>query len=209
MQAIKLIPKTLQLRIDGSEQLIHVFQAWICLHADVLVHVYLDTRGTERQQAAFAAAEISQYFFSMKGTAYLGDLRTDFLSLLAHQACPHSIQNSYNPKIAGDICMMYDIDAIIYVDDNRSAGIFLLEGALSLEIDLVSQDPKWMCLHGVACDFPDLVGEAFIIEEGDVGELVLLKEVAKGRVAWGDCRGEDWDGVHVFGKQVLQLGAGH
>ena len=66
-----------------------------------------------------------------------------------------------------------------------------------------------MCLHWVACDFFDLVGEAFVIEERDVGELMLLEEVAEGRVAWGDRGGEDWDSVHVFGKQVLQLGAGH
>lgn len=34
--------------------------------------------------------------------------------------------------------MMYDIDAIIYVDDNRSVGVCLLEGVLSLQVELVS-----------------------------------------------------------------------
>lgn len=56
----------------------------------------------------------------------------------------------------------------------------LLESALSLQVHLVGKDPERMSLHRVASDFFDLVGEAFVIEERDIGELVLLQEVAEG-----------------------------
>lgn len=66
-----------------------------------------------------------------------------------------------------------------------------------------------MGFNWAAGNFSDFVSESFVIEEWDIGELVLLQEVGEGWVAWSDGAWEDWDGVDVFGNQIFKLGARH
>lgn len=91
MKGVKPIPICFKMRVDVSEQFVDVFKMGVGLHADVLVHMYLDAGRTERQKTALAPTEISEKLIGVEGALDLRDLRADFLTLSADQTGSHSI----------------------------------------------------------------------------------------------------------------------
>ena len=80
-----------KMRVDVPKQFVDVFKVRVGLHADVLVDVYLDAGGAERQEAALAAAEVGQQLVGVEGALDLGDLGADFFALSTDETGSHSI----------------------------------------------------------------------------------------------------------------------
>jgi hypothetical protein len=90
-----------------------------------------------------------------------------------------------------------------------SKGVLLVEGRLRPEIDSVRDAPEGLLLAGCHSQLTELLGEPLVVEQRDVGEAMPGEVVVEGRVARGDSRRQNGDGVDVFCEEVFQRRARH
>ena len=74
MQHIEFFTEVLELIVKAEEKTVDIFELGIGAHGDMLVDVYVDAGGAEREEAGSAAAEVGEERVGVEGTSDFWEL---------------------------------------------------------------------------------------------------------------------------------------